>query len=82
MTSGKTIALLYGPCLTVFEGDCRPKVGGAGVVVLLPTTLTGFSEENDIREGEAATALIAWPQATAGSLLAGVLCSLASSKGL
>lgn len=49
-------------------------------MVLLPTTLTGFSEENDIREGEAATALIAWPQATAGSLLAGVLVSC-SSKG-
>ena len=49
---------------------------------LLPTRLPGFSEENDMRAGEAATALTAWLWATAGSLLAGVIYSLASSKGL
>ena len=79
MTSGKTIALTIWTSLNRLWGWLQTESGG---LVLLPTRLTGFPEENDRREGEAATALTAWLPATAGSLLAVVLYSLASSKVL
>ena len=79
MTSGKTNALTIWTSLNRLWGWLQTESGG---LVLLPTRLTGFPEENDRREGEAATALTAWLPATAGSLLAVVLYSLASSKVL